>query len=90
MLATLIQSSGQTRVKLSPLVWEGEVLAKMMRVTRASNKSNAFIQCIAWSSGGSQIKERQLKAGSNMLIYVDIKLNCQTTRAMADTGTIII
>ena len=32
------------------------------------------------------MKAKPLKAGSNELMYVNIKLNVQTTRAMVDTG----
>ncbi|CAL9081172.1 unnamed protein product [Musa textilis] len=32
------------------------------------------------------MKTKQQKAGSSELMYVDIKLNSQTTRAMVDTG----
>ena len=36
---------------------------------------------------GVNMKSKPLKAGNNELMYVDIKLNGQTTRAMVDTGT---
>ena len=36
---------------------------------------------------GENIKTKQQKAGSSELMYVDIKLNGQTTTAMVDTGS---
>ena len=39
-----------------------------------------------WSQVGENMKTRLQKEGSGELMYVDIKLNGQTTRAMVDMG----